>query len=105
MLLIYQNKTIKIKECRTFFDRFMGFMGKRNIQTALLFNNCTSIHTFFMKENIDVIMLNKNNEILYYYPNIQKNKIILPKKHVIKTIELPPNYFQFQINDKITIKD
>jgi len=105
MQLIYQNKSIKIKECITFFDRFMGFMGKRNIQSGLLFNNCSSIHTFFMKENIDVIMLNSKNEILYYYPNLPKNKIILPKKNVVKTIELPVNYFNFNLLDYIIIEN
>lgn len=105
MQLTYQNKTIKIKECTSFFDRFLGFMGQTNIKTGLLFNNCSSIHTFFMKENIDVIMLNNHNEILYYFPNLSKNKIILPKKNVTKTIELPPNYFNFNIHDKVIINN
>lgn len=105
MNLIYKNKNIKIKECTTFFDRFLGFMGKTNINTGLLFNHCSSIHTFFMKENIDVIMLNNHNEILYYFPNLPKNKIILPKKNVTKTIELPPNYFNFKIYDKVIINN
>lgn len=105
MQLIYQNKSIKIKECQTFFDRFAGFMGKTNIKSGLLFNHCSSIHTFFMKENIDVIMLNKENKILYYYQNLPKNKVILPKKNVLKTIELPPYYFNFKINDQIFLKD
>lgn len=104
MILIYKNKTINIKECKTFFDRLIGFMGKKNINHGLLFNNCSSIHTFFMKEAIDVIMLNDENRILYYYPNLSKSKIILPKSHVTKTIELPINYFKFQINDEIEIK-
>lgn len=103
MQLIYQNKIIKIKECISFFDRFLGFMGQTNINSGLLFNNCSSIHTFFMKEPIDVIMLNNNNEIIYYYPNLKKNNIILPKKNVTKTIELPPNYFKFKIHDKVII--
>ena len=105
MQLIYQNKSIKIKECISFFDRFLGFMGKTNINSGLLFNNCSSIHTFFMKETIDVIMLNKENKILYYYPKLKKNKVILPKKNVSKTIELPTHYFNFKINDQITIID
>jgi len=103
MQLIYKNKNIKLKECTKFFERFLGFMGQKNINNALLFNHCSSIHTFFMKENIDVIMLNNNNEILYYFPNLPKNKIILPKKNVTKTIELPTDYFQFIIHDKIII--
>ena len=103
MKLVYQNKEIKIKECKSFFDRFMGFMGKTNFNYGLLFNHCSSIHTFFMKDNIDVIMLDKNNTILFIYSNLGRNKIILPKKNVSKTIELPVNYFNFILNEKIVI--
>lgn len=101
MYLKYNNKTIKIKNCTSFYSRFMGFMGKKNINYSLLFNKCNSIHTFFMKENIDVILCNNDNTILYYYPNLSKNKIILPKKGVTKVIETPANYFNIKLNDKL----
>ena len=103
MKLIYENKNIDIIDCNTFFSRLIGFMFKKNINNALLFNKCNSIHTFFMKENIDVIMCDKDNTIIYYYNNLKKNKIILPKKKVYKTIELPVNYFDIKINTKIRI--
>ncbi len=105
MRLIYHNKDIYIHECKSFFDRFMGFMGKTNIDYGLLFNHCSSIHTFFMKEKIDVIMLDKDNTILYIFENLGKNKIILPKKNVSKTIELPVNYFKFKLNEKSVLKE
>ena len=76
-------------------------MFVKKIDHALLFNNCNSIHTFFMKSNIDVIMCDKDNNILYFYHNLGKNKIILPKKKVYKTIELPVDYFDIKINDKV----
>ena len=75
-------------------------MWVKKIDTALLFNKCNSIHTFFMKSNIDVIMCDKNNNIIYYYNNLSKNKIIYPKKDVYRTIELPVNYFDIKINDR-----
>lgn len=103
MNLIYDNKKIELKNCKTFFSRLFGFMFKKEIKYALLFNNCNSIHTFFMKSNIDVIMCDKDNNILYYYNNLQKNKIILPKKNVYKTIELPVNFFDIKINTKVMI--
>lgn len=103
MKLIYEGKEINIINCNNFFSRLKGFMFKKNITHALLFNNCNSIHTFFMKTNIDVIMCDKNNTIVYYYNDIEKNKIIWPKKNVYKTIELPVNYFDIKINDKVRI--
>lgn len=102
--LIHNNKEINLKECKSFYSRFKGFMGKKNINESLLFGHCNSIHTFFMCENIDVIMCNNDNIILYYYKNLGKNKIILPKKGVKKVYETPANYFKIQIKDKMEVK-
>ncbi len=104
MKLIYNNKEITIIECISFYSRLKGFMFEKKINHALLFNHCSSIHTFFMKTNIDVIMCNKENEILYYYHNLPKRKIILPKKNVYKVIELPVNYFDIKTKTKIILK-
>jgi len=104
MKLCYDKKSIELYECKSFYSRLMGFMFKKNIKHALLFDKCNSIHTFFMKENIDVIMCNKDNTILYYYQNLGKNKVILPKRKVSKVIETPSNYFNIKINEKITIE-
>ena len=105
MKLIYDNNEINLIECKSFFSRFKGFMLKKNINHALLFNNCNSIHTFFMKENIDVIMCDKENNILYFYKNLGKNKVILPKKNVYKVYETPCNYFDIKINTKMKVDD
>lgn len=103
MKLIYQNKTINLEDAITFRERLIGFMFQKNIKKAILFKHCNSIHTFFMKENIDVIMCDKNNNIIYYYKNLSPNKVILPKKKVSFTIETPANYFDVKLDTKITI--
>lgn len=77
----------------------------KNIDKALLFNHCNSIHTFFMYKNIDVIMCNKDNVILYYYKNFGKNKVILPKMGVSKVYETPSMYFDININDKLEVEE
>ena len=104
MKLIYDDKEIELTECKSFYSRLMGFMFKKKIDKALLFNRCNSIHTFFMKCNIDVIMCDKDNNILYYFNNLSKNKVILPKKNVYKTYELPVGYYDIKINKKIRVK-
>lgn len=105
MKLIYKDKEINLTECTSFYSRFKGFMLTKNIDKALLFNKCNSIHTFFMKSNIDVILCNKDNEILYYYNNLSPNHIIFPKKNVTKVFELPPNYFDIKLNERLEIKE
>lgn len=79
-------------------------MFTKNINKALLFNRCNSIHTFFMKENIDVIMCDKDNIILYYYKDLGNNRIILPKRSVRKVFETPSGYFEIEVGKKMIIK-
>ena len=104
MRLIYKNKDIDLYECKDFFSRLKGFMFTKNIDKALLFDRCNSIHTFFMKENIDVIMCDRDNKILFFYNDLSRNKVILPKKGVTKVFETPSNYFDIVINEKVMIK-
>ena len=100
MKMFYKDKEIEIIECKSFFSRLIGNMFKKEIKIALLFNKCNSIHTFFMR----IIICDKNNKILYYYKNLGKRKIILPKKNVYKTIELPVNILDVEIGEFIKIK-
>ena len=106
MKIIINKKIIPLKVATGIFTRFKGFMFKKNINYALLFKNCNGIHTFFMKEEIDVILTDKDNNILYLYPSLKKNKIILPKKNVYNTYELPKGSIKgLKINTKIKIQE
>jgi len=88
------NKTkINVVVAKNMADRFKGFMGKTNIDYGMLFPKCNAIHTFFMKENIDIIGLDKNNEVIYKYENLNKNRVIKINNDIKKTsiLELPAN--------------
>lgn len=74
--------------CETFFRRFMGLMFKKNIRYGLLFKNCNSIHTFFMKENIDVIFLDKKNNIIKRHYSVKPWNILICKK-ASSVLEIP----------------
>lgn len=100
MILKSNEKNIKIIECTSFFSRLKGFMfTRKTIDYGLLFDKCSSIHTFFMFQPIDVILLDKNNNIVKTYRSLKPNKIILPKKNVKKVLELPINTIE-HINTK-----
>ena len=104
MKLIINNKDIDIYERKSFLERLKGFMFKKKFDYAIFFNKCNSIHTFFMKENIDVIMCDNDNKVLFVYKDLTKNKIILPKKGVRKVFETPSGYFDIKINERMIIK-
>lgn len=88
-----KSKKLTIKEAKNIFQRFFGLMGKKEINNAIIFKKCNSVHTFFMKSPIDIIAINEDNEIIFKAINIPKNKIIKVKNPIKKTsiIELPPN--------------
>lgn len=104
---IYINEEyMNVKVCKNIINKTIGLMGKKEIKNGIVLFPCNSIHTFFMKTNIDVIMTDKNFKILYIYKNLTKNKIILPKKHVYYTFELPLNKIQnIRINQYLKTED
>lgn len=82
-------KNIRVKEAKKFKDRLIGLMFKKNINYGLFFNNCRSIHTFFMKEEIDIIATDKNDNIIKEYKNVKPWKILIAPKGTKKIYELP----------------
>ncbi len=88
MKIIVNQEEFNVDVADNFKKKLFGLMGKKNIKKGLFFPKTRSIHTFFMKDNIDVIMIDKNNYVVYYEKNIKKNRIIIKKK-AYHTIELP----------------
>ena len=103
MKVIFNKTTLELKDANTFFNKLMGLMFKTRFEYCLRIK-CNGIHTFFMRKNIDVVLTDKNNNILYIYKSLKPNKIILPKKNTCKTIELPTNVFNFKINTRIRME-
>ena len=93
MKLKINNKKITIIKALDFKTRLIGLMGKKNIDYGILFPNCNAIHTFLMQENIDVLGLNNDNQVIFIYRDVPKNKIVKVSKNPKKTsiLELPKN--------------
>ena len=101
MKLIF-DKEINLKKATTFKKRLLGLMFKTNIQEGLVFKT-KAIHTFFMKEEIDVIITDKNNKTIVFYKNLKRNKIIIILKSYY-IYELPKNSINnLKKGDKLTI--
>lgn len=102
MEIIINNNKYNIKMCNNFLKKLKGMMFiRKKLPYGFCFKNCSSIHTFFMFQNIDVIMCDKNNNILYKYKNIKPNKIILPKKNVYYIYEFSTNIIDIDNITKI----
>lgn len=80
-----------MKICNSFKERFIGLMFKKEINDDYLFPHCRSIHTFFMKSNIDILAIDKEGKIIKIYRDIPPNKIILAPKPTYSIIETKSN--------------
>jgi len=58
---------------RTFFERSRGLLGRVSMMRTegLLIEPCNSIHTFFMLFSIDVVFLDKNNQVIKIIHNLK----------------------------------
>ncbi|MDR3125438.1 MAG: DUF192 domain-containing protein [Endomicrobium sp.] len=82
---------IEIKVAETFFSKFFGFMFKKNVNYALLFKNCRSIHTFFMRFNLDIVFLDRKNKVIKVIRNLKPFRVVLPIKNSFSILEIPSN--------------
>ncbi len=90
---------MKIIYANNFLSRLIGNGGKKNINHILIIPRCNAVHTFFMRENIDIIMTNQQKEVKYIFSNVKPFRVIMPKKDIYYTYEMPPNTRNFNIGD------
>lgn len=72
-----------IKNADTFLKRLIGLSNKKHVNYGMLFKKCNKIHTFMMRFDLDLYILDENNKIIDVKKNIKKNKIViinLPRK-------------------------
>lgn len=75
-----QNNLIAqdVKVAKSFFTRSIGLISRKSISEAeaLIIKPCCSVHTFFMKFDIDVLFVNKKNEVIALYERVKPWKIL-----------------------------
>lgn len=74
----------------SFFSRFMGLMGRKQIPAdeGILFPKCNSIHTFFMRIPIDVLLVSDRGEVVEVKESLAPWRMLLPRKGVKHVVEL-----------------
>jgi len=73
---------------KSFFDKAFGLLIPSNPRN-MLFKTRFGIHTFFMKENIDLIVLDKKNRVVSLKINVKPNRIFLWNPRFDTILELP----------------
>ncbi len=102
MILKINKHKIEIKTATTFKLRLLGLMGQKEIKYGLLLPNCSAIHTFFMRTNIDIVVINEQNQIIALEKDLKPFRIFHIKKtsNSISILELPAKSINnIKIND------
>ena len=89
-----QNNLIAadVRVARNFFSRSIGLISKKILSDneALIIKPCCSIHTLFMKFDIDVLFVNNKNEIIALYERVKPWRILPIHWNSSYVIELAP---------------
>lgn len=87
-----QNNLIadKVEVAKNFFTRSIGLLSRRVISSgeSLIIKPCCSVHTFFMRFPIDVLFVNRKNEIVAMYEDIKPFRILPIHWNSLYVIEL-----------------
>lgn len=77
----------KYKFAKTFSDNFLGLLNKNNPR-CMVFKTRFGIHTFFMKESVDILVLNNKNQVVEIKKNLKPWRIYLWDPRFENIIEL-----------------
>src|SRR3989344_6983486 len=99
-------KLIAVKEAKNIKEKVIGLIGTKE-PYALLLKTYFGIHTFGLKFSIDVLILNKNGEVIRIKKSLKPNSIFIWKPIYNNVLELPDGYVDkknIKLNDQISIK-
>ena len=106
-LYIRDKYLCKICIANSFFKRFFGYMLRKNPHhEAILITPCNSIHSFFMRFDIDVLFVDKEFVVVKKIEDMKAGKAIMPVKYATAVVETKAGRFKsIGIGEKLTIKD
>ncbi len=94
-----------IKEATSFLDLTFGLLKKSNPRSLLLKTHF-GIHTFFLKDEIDIIILDNRNKVVKLKLGLAPNKLFFWNPKYFLVIELPKDAIKAsrtKINDILSL--
>jgi len=82
----------------SFCDRIRGMIGRKFHDSgfdAMIFAGCNAIHTFFMRQRIDVIFLDAENKVVGLRKNLARWVMSARCSKAVTTIELPAGVIEY----------
>jgi len=77
--LYYQGeKWLTLHEMNSFISRFRGYMARNleDVEEGLWFPDCTTLHTFFMRFNLDIYFLDGDHKIVAVNSNVTSGRFV-----------------------------
>lgn len=94
--------TIKAHRTSSWKDKIIGLIGKKGIN-PLYFETRWGIHTFGVREPIDVVILDGENKIVACKEHLKPKHIFLWNPKYFRVLELPSNMYSLNLGEKITL--
>lgn len=85
---------IEVELADTSSKRMLGLMFQKNIDKGMLLMPNNNIHTFFMKEPIDVAYLDKHNKVVKLTHSMKPWRVGPIVLKARKTLELPSGFLK-----------
>lgn len=79
---------LRVKKLNNTLQKTIGLLGKTEPE-SVFFTTRFGIHTFGMKFPIDVVILNKQNQVVTIKENLQPKRIFLWNPKYNNVVELP----------------
>lgn len=94
-------KTVPVVMLDRFWLRFFGLMGRTKISDDVfyLLKPCNSIHTYFMRCNIDIAFIDGSGRVVGVHHNVAKNKLLYLKHSACVMEGASGSLKQFNIED------
>ena len=89
----------QVENAKTFGARLKGLMFRASLapKQALLLDPCPQIHTCFMRFNIDVVFLDKENRVVAVLENLKPWRMSQFYTQARRTLELPGGCLQNRV--------
>lgn len=97
--------TTDLKEVTSLEDRVFGLL-KRSNPRSLLFKTRFGLHTFGLKEPIDVLVLNDNLKVVKIRQNLKPNQLFFWHPLFATVVELPADSIantETEIGDQLSV--
>ncbi len=96
---------LKVTKAVSWKEKIIGLIGKKEI-TPLYFETRWGIHTFGVRNPIDIIILDRENRVRVIKNNLKPNRIFLWNPKYNRVIEMPSpkiKKMKIKLNQKIII--